>query len=216
MIPYAVPQEWAAAFDAAFAGIRYQTRFTTGPKPNAVGLFAEAGETDWATDPNPEPLAVAARRCDFTIASPPRSVRIAPPRCLTGLPSSEDPAPCGLPCSTATFHGDDYRCTLFTVDEEATGRSDPLLAVAPQCIEVPRITVGSRITRPDTDEPMAFVESAGRGSSGTVGGEGHYFDGLGWPSVHDGSDERMTDTSTALGTAYGQPMNVVGLVRAAQ
>jgi|GEM_PF-2396508 len=63
---------------------------------------------------------------------------------------------------------------------------------------------------------MTFVESAGRGSSSSVGGEGDYFDRLGWPSVHDGSQERMTDTSTALRTAYGQPMNVVGLVRAAQ
>jgi len=63
---------------------------------------------------------------------------------------------------------------------------------------------------------MAFVEPAGRGSSSSVGGEGDYFDRLGWPSVHNGSQERMTDTSTALRTAYGQPMNVVGLVRAAQ
>lgn len=81
--PYAVPQEWAAAFSAAFAGLRYQTRFTTGPTPNAVGLFGEAGEAAWPTDPSPEPLVAAARRCGFTVASPPRSVRavriVAPP-----------------------------------------------------------------------------------------------------------------------------------------
>ncbi|NMM91955.1 hypothetical protein B2J88_48120 [Rhodococcus sp. SRB_17] len=80
MTPYAVPQEWAAAFDATFAGIRYQTRFTTGPNPNAVGLFGEAGEAaTWPTDPNPQPLTAAARRNGFTVASPPRSVRIIPP-----------------------------------------------------------------------------------------------------------------------------------------
>ncbi|MDG3010694.1 RES family NAD+ phosphorylase [Rhodococcus sp. D2-41] len=80
MTPYAVPQEWAAAFDAAtFAGILYQTRFTTGPNPNAVGLFGEAGEADWPTDPSPVPLTAAALRCGFTVAGPPRSVRIISP-----------------------------------------------------------------------------------------------------------------------------------------
>jgi len=79
MTPYAVPQEWAAGFDAAFAGLRYRTRFTTGPNPNAVALFREAGEADWPTDPNPEPFAAAARRCGLTVARPPRSVRIVSP-----------------------------------------------------------------------------------------------------------------------------------------
>ncbi|MET3959931.1 hypothetical protein ABIE52_006866 [Rhodococcus sp. OAS809] len=79
MTPYAVPQEWAAAFDAHFAGIRYQTRFTTGPNPNAVGLFGDAGEASWPIDPNPEPFVAAARRCGFIVASPPRAVRIVPP-----------------------------------------------------------------------------------------------------------------------------------------
>ena len=74
MTPYAVPQEWASAFDAvSFGGLRYQTRFTTGPTPNAVALFHEAGEAAaWPTDPNPEPLTAAARRCGFTVASAPR------------------------------------------------------------------------------------------------------------------------------------------------
>lgn len=85
MTPYAVPQEWAAAFDGvSFAGLRYQTRFTTGTSANAVGLFGEAGEAaTWPTDPSPEPLVTAARRCGFTVASPPRSVRavriVSPP-----------------------------------------------------------------------------------------------------------------------------------------
>lgn len=79
MTPYAVPQEWAAAFDAHFAGIRYQTRFTTGPNPNAVGLFGDAGEASWPIDPSPEPFVAAARRCGFIVAGPPRAVRIVPP-----------------------------------------------------------------------------------------------------------------------------------------
>ncbi|OUS89496.1 RES family NAD+ phosphorylase [Rhodococcus sp. NCIMB 12038] len=80
MTPYSVPQEWAAAFDAvSFTGLRYQTRFTTGPSANAVALFGEAGEADWPTDPSPEPLTVAALRHGFTVARPPRSVRIVSP-----------------------------------------------------------------------------------------------------------------------------------------
>lgn len=79
MTPYSVPQEWAAAFDATFSGLRYQTRFTTGPHPNAVGLFGPAGEADWPTDPGPESLTAAALRCGFTVAGPPRSVRIVSP-----------------------------------------------------------------------------------------------------------------------------------------
>ncbi|WP_137725804.1 RES family NAD+ phosphorylase [Prescottella subtropica] len=80
MTPYAVPQEWAATFDGAgFDGLQYQTRFTTGPHPNAVGLFGEAGETAWPADPSPEPFAAAARRCGFIVAGLPRSVRIVAP-----------------------------------------------------------------------------------------------------------------------------------------
>ncbi|PZU04740.1 MAG: hypothetical protein DI630_00960 [Gordonia sp. (in: high G+C Gram-positive bacteria)] len=79
MTPYAVPQEWAASFAAIFAGLQYQTRFTTGPNPNAVALFEDAGEASWRPDPHPEPFIAAARRNGFTVASPPRSVRIVPP-----------------------------------------------------------------------------------------------------------------------------------------
>lgn len=79
MTPYTVPQEWAAAFDATFGGIQYQTRFSTGPTPNAVAVFSDGGEATWPPDPNPEPFIAAARRCGFTVASPPRSVRIVSP-----------------------------------------------------------------------------------------------------------------------------------------
>ncbi|NMM90878.1 hypothetical protein B2J88_42285 [Rhodococcus sp. SRB_17] len=37
-----MPQKWVEAFDVV-AGLRYQTRFSTVPDPNAVGLFGEAG-----------------------------------------------------------------------------------------------------------------------------------------------------------------------------
>lgn len=79
MTPYAVPQEWASTFDATFDGLQYQTRFTTGPTPNAVALFSDAGESPWPVDPNPEPLTTAARRHGVTVVSPPRVVRIIRP-----------------------------------------------------------------------------------------------------------------------------------------
>jgi RES domain-containing protein len=41
---YAVYQEWAAAFDAAgFAGVRYESRFTTAPGPNSWAQFGPEG-----------------------------------------------------------------------------------------------------------------------------------------------------------------------------
>lgn len=51
---YAIPQNWAAALhDDGHRGLRYQTRFTTGHRPNAVALFDDAGLRDWPEDPNP-------------------------------------------------------------------------------------------------------------------------------------------------------------------
>ncbi|WP_377449714.1 RES domain-containing protein [Rhodococcoides fascians] len=79
MTPYAVPHEWASTFDATLDGIQYQTRFTTGPNPNAAALFADAGEQPWPADPDPEPFTTAARRSRFTVGSPPRAVRILSP-----------------------------------------------------------------------------------------------------------------------------------------
>ncbi|WP_182349058.1 RES family NAD+ phosphorylase [Tomitella gaofuii] len=78
--PYDIPQQWAAAFfEAGHGGIQYQTRFTTGTEPNAVAVFGEAGEADWAPDLSPAPFAAAARRVGITVAAPPRSVRITSP-----------------------------------------------------------------------------------------------------------------------------------------
>ncbi|WP_305091850.1 RES domain-containing protein [Prescottella sp. R16] len=39
----------------------------------------EAGDASWPVDPSPESFAVAARRQGFTVARPPRSVRIVSP-----------------------------------------------------------------------------------------------------------------------------------------
>ncbi len=47
MRDYAVPQVWAAAFDAAgFEGIRYLSRYTTGTSAFAYALFGDAGAPD--------------------------------------------------------------------------------------------------------------------------------------------------------------------------
>lgn len=79
MTPYDVPQAWAAAFDAEFDGIRYQTRFTTGPTANAVAVFGPAGGASWPVDPRPEPFAAAAQRCGIAVQPLPRTVRIVDP-----------------------------------------------------------------------------------------------------------------------------------------
>ncbi|MGB8405909.1 MAG: RES family NAD+ phosphorylase [Mycobacterium sp.] len=51
---YDIPQGWAMALHRErLHGLRYQTRFTTGPRPNAVALFDDAGLHDWPVDPDP-------------------------------------------------------------------------------------------------------------------------------------------------------------------
>ncbi|MCH9736517.1 MAG: RES family NAD+ phosphorylase [Actinomycetia bacterium] len=48
---YQLPQSWAAALHrSGLSGIRYQTRFTTGPRPNAAAVFGDAGQRDWPAD----------------------------------------------------------------------------------------------------------------------------------------------------------------------
>nr|WP_238338511.1 RES family NAD+ phosphorylase [Pedococcus badiiscoriae] len=82
MVPYAVPQAWARAFDeAGSGGVRYGPRFTTGDH-SAVALFDAAGAPDWPTDPDPVPAArvpgapvslPTPRRADLTVVRPPRT-----------------------------------------------------------------------------------------------------------------------------------------------
>jgi hypothetical protein len=82
MVPYAVPQAWARAFDeAGSGGVKYGPRFTPGAS-SAVALFGEGGVADWPVDPDPRPAqqvpgAPAAlptpRRADLTVVRPPRT-----------------------------------------------------------------------------------------------------------------------------------------------
>ena len=82
MVPYAVPQAWARAFDAAgIGGVAYGPRFTTGDAVS-YGIFGPAGATDWPVDPEPVaavavpgvPVAVEPpRRWDLTVVRPPRT-----------------------------------------------------------------------------------------------------------------------------------------------
>ncbi|GAB2647160.1 hypothetical protein GCM10027068_28240 [Prescottella soli] len=80
LTPYELPRRWATALAGLFDGLRYQTRFTTGPGANAAALFGAAGaRDDWPVDDAPEPFGVAARRCGFTVGALPRTVRIVEP-----------------------------------------------------------------------------------------------------------------------------------------
>lgn len=82
MVPYAVPQVWAQAFDrAGHAGVRYGPRFTPGGC-SAVALFDDEGAKPWPPDPEPVPAATAPgapavlptpRRADLTVVRPPRT-----------------------------------------------------------------------------------------------------------------------------------------------
>ncbi|HEX7322019.1 MAG TPA: RES family NAD+ phosphorylase [Mycobacterium sp.] len=80
---YDIPQAWAAAFfdGGRHSGVRYQTRFSTGAKPNAVALFDAAGEQDWPVDPNPVHGVQACIEVGIIVAQRPtrRQVRIVPP-----------------------------------------------------------------------------------------------------------------------------------------
>lgn len=69
---YGTPQSWAAALrDRQFTGLRYQTRFTTGPRPNAVALFDDAGAHDWPLDQQPTPGVDACHEAGLNVAQIP-------------------------------------------------------------------------------------------------------------------------------------------------
>ena len=80
---YDVPQAWAAAFleSGRHAGIRYQTRFTTGARPNAAALFDTAGVHEWPTDPNPVDGIRACTDIGITVGRRPtrKEIRIQEP-----------------------------------------------------------------------------------------------------------------------------------------
>ena len=82
MVPYAVPQAWARAFDeVGHDGVAYGPRFTPGDS-SATAVFGEAGPRDWPVDPAPvpasalpgaPPVMVTPRRGDLTVVRPPRT-----------------------------------------------------------------------------------------------------------------------------------------------
>ncbi|UKD58579.1 hypothetical protein L3Q65_18250 [Amycolatopsis sp. FU40] len=61
MSQYRVPRLYARTFDetrgnrgaTVFDGIRYRTRFDTGPRPNGVALFGGEGERPWSSTTKP-------------------------------------------------------------------------------------------------------------------------------------------------------------------
>lgn len=80
MTPYSIPQSWARALHGTgFAGVRYQTRFTTASLPNAVALFGPAGERSWSVDDAPAAFAAAALDCGIRVVFRPRTVRTVEP-----------------------------------------------------------------------------------------------------------------------------------------
>ena len=82
MVPYAVPQAWAHAFDTeGFEGVAYGPRFSTGDA-TSYAVFGPGGAADWRVDPSPvaavdvpgAPLSMEPpRRWDVTVVKPPRT-----------------------------------------------------------------------------------------------------------------------------------------------
>lgn len=73
VVPYALPQQWAAALHAVgLGGVRYAARFTPSPRPAALALFGPSGEADWPSDPDPTPGKEAAVAAGLRIITPPR------------------------------------------------------------------------------------------------------------------------------------------------
>ena len=79
LTPYDTTRAWATALDAIAGGVRYASRFTTGPAANALAVFDTAGPASWPPDSAPVPFAMAARHAGLTVAGPPRTVTIVQP-----------------------------------------------------------------------------------------------------------------------------------------
>jgi hypothetical protein len=84
---YVKTRKWAEAFHTRkLRGIRYESRFTTVAKPNAIALFDDAGDAgrpdtkNWPVDPDPVPGDEACRIAGLTVYSPPtsRQLRMSP------------------------------------------------------------------------------------------------------------------------------------------
>jgi len=74
---YDIPQTWAAALHHdGHRGLRYQTRFTTGPRPNAIALFDDAGLLDWPLDPDPISGVQACDEVGIEVANMPTRAQL--------------------------------------------------------------------------------------------------------------------------------------------
>lgn len=79
LTPYALTQEWAAAFHAAGAGgVRYDARFSTG-RARAYAVFGAAGTHRWPSDPAPLPGRDVAAAAHIQVIAAPHSVRTITP-----------------------------------------------------------------------------------------------------------------------------------------
>lgn len=77
IVPYDLPQRWARAWSTAgYGGVRYEARFSTAARPNAVALFGTAGVADWPADPHPRPGHQVALDAGLQVLSLPRSRRL--------------------------------------------------------------------------------------------------------------------------------------------
>lgn len=78
MVPYRIPQAWAAALAAAaFAGLLARLRSSPG-RSTGLALFGDAGErTDWATDPAPAHAIAVAEQLGLHAIDPPHLEQLA-------------------------------------------------------------------------------------------------------------------------------------------
>ena len=79
---YELTRRWAAALHGAGgAGIRYQSRFTSTARANALALFDAAGQHDWPSDPYGLAGTEACAQAGLTVLAPPtrRQLRIIDP-----------------------------------------------------------------------------------------------------------------------------------------
>jgi hypothetical protein len=80
---YVKSRKWAKAFHMRkLRGVRYESRFTTIVKPNAIALFDDAGDAgrpdtkNWPADPDPMTGEEACRMAGLTVYSPPTSRQV--------------------------------------------------------------------------------------------------------------------------------------------
>lgn len=81
LTPYSLPQTWAAAFArAGCGGIRYESRFSTGPRDLAYAVFGPAGIADLSSDEHPVDGRAAANSAGISVLVAPFSLRtVVPP-----------------------------------------------------------------------------------------------------------------------------------------